>query len=583
MAAILALLALPSACADDDGLPPEPDPPVDPVTPQTCEWGEVPGGACLVVGVPEELCAEGFVPDERGGCRAILPDLPCPPGQIAVPGDATCRALEGCGEAIYGEIAVEPDTEYVDGAYAGGDSDGTIARPWTTIADGIEAAEPTAIVAIAAGTYVEHVWSGGKSVRIWGRCPDLVTIQGPEPGVPVVQLSEGGAPALRGVAVTGGSIGVFSSAVESATVEGVRVWGSPYGIGAAPQLGPTSLIVSNALVEQIAHSGILVEGSPAIVRRTSIRHTGATSNEPRAIHAQLGAEIDVEQSLFESNQTLAVNALASRVTLTGTVVRDTLPESPDGRGGVSMGLYPGPGGERSSGALIGSLIEGFPEFGAFAQGSDLEVRHTTFRAPRPGPATGVGVGVALGSTLTLEASLFDENRDSSLLIQESTATVTAALARDAGGFGALIRHGASAEIRQSRFDSMAAAGIYVLGATATLEDLLVVGTLPDPMTGQYGDGIVVGVGLDDGLPGAATISRVAVEASARAGITNFGSFVSLAEVSLACNPIALDGETGAGLDFAFEEAGEVACGCAPEVETCLVQSSMLAPPDVGEL
>ena len=42
----------------------------------------------------------------------------------------------------------------------------------------MDAAAPGAIVAIAEGTYAGDLVVGGKAVRLWGRCPSLVSIEG---------------------------------------------------------------------------------------------------------------------------------------------------------------------------------------------------------------------------------------------------------------------------------------------------------------------------------------------------------------------------------------------------------------------
>src|SRR6185369_521075 len=52
-----------------------------------CPPGETPldNGGCQPAGVPPEACGQGFEPDGQGGCNAILPPDPCPPGLMAVP------------------------------------------------------------------------------------------------------------------------------------------------------------------------------------------------------------------------------------------------------------------------------------------------------------------------------------------------------------------------------------------------------------------------------------------------------------------------------------------------------------------
>src|SRR5262245_22622469 len=136
------------------------------------------GDQCLRPGVPPDACAPGFEPDGASGCRAILPAEPCPRGTMATPGATACTEVAQCTGGKWGAIPVEPSTEYVDGTYAGTDSDGTEAKPWRTIQDAVDAAAPSAIVAVAEGHYPGDVLMVGKPVRLWGKCPALVEISG---------------------------------------------------------------------------------------------------------------------------------------------------------------------------------------------------------------------------------------------------------------------------------------------------------------------------------------------------------------------------------------------------------------------
>src|SRR5262245_12038184 len=99
------------------GLPPD----------MPCPPGETPlaGGGCQPAGVPPEACGQGFEPDGQGGCNAILPADPCPPGLMAVPGDTKCHEVAPCDSGDYGTIPIDATTQFVNGAYAGNDSDGT--------------------------------------------------------------------------------------------------------------------------------------------------------------------------------------------------------------------------------------------------------------------------------------------------------------------------------------------------------------------------------------------------------------------------------------------------------------------------
>ena len=81
---------------------------------------------------------------------------------------------------------------------------------------------------------------------------------------------------------------------------------------------------------------------------------------------------------------------------------------------------------------------------------------------------------------------------------------------------------------------------------------------------MYGDGLAT-----------ASISRIAD--SQRAGIGNFGAFVTMESNDLACNVIHRDGEAVATANFELDDRAGNVCRCET-IETCKVVSTMLQPP-----
>src|SRR5262245_47679263 len=108
-------------CATDET---ETVPPVEPVVCEPLELA-LPDGRCVRPGMTPEDCLEGFAHDGEYACLPVLPGEPCPEGQMAVPGEAACRPVMACSEGKWGDIAIEPTTEHVDGSYTGLDSDGS--------------------------------------------------------------------------------------------------------------------------------------------------------------------------------------------------------------------------------------------------------------------------------------------------------------------------------------------------------------------------------------------------------------------------------------------------------------------------
>ncbi|HZO17279.1 MAG TPA: hypothetical protein VFB62_28575, partial [Polyangiaceae bacterium] len=184
------------------------------------EWQR--DGECIPAGVPPDDCASGFVPGDRS-CEPILPVAPCPLGLMAVPGEESCRPVAPCAAGTWGDIPIEPSTEHVDGSYANLDSDGSALKPWTTIQAAVDAALPGAIIAIAAGGYVEDVRVSGKPVRLWGVCPFLVELAGTgaEQAALLVFAGASGTE-VRDLAIVGDLDGVGVSGSRDVLLE--RVW-----------------------------------------------------------------------------------------------------------------------------------------------------------------------------------------------------------------------------------------------------------------------------------------------------------------------------------------------------------------------
>ncbi|MBW2524772.1 MAG: hypothetical protein JRI23_11380, partial [Deltaproteobacteria bacterium] len=197
------------------------EPPADEPPPGGCEGGQLSlvEEECVPVGAAPASCAAGFVFD-AGGCEPVLPPASCPPGQLAVPGETECRLVAPCGEGTWGDIPVDETTHFVDRSYTGGASNGTAEQPWTGINDAVEAAPPGALVAIAAGRYQEDLYVL-KSLRFWGRCPELVEIAGA--GVEVGALDIRGPDSeVHTLAITGPGVGYVQTTATGVLVD--RVW-----------------------------------------------------------------------------------------------------------------------------------------------------------------------------------------------------------------------------------------------------------------------------------------------------------------------------------------------------------------------
>jgi hypothetical protein len=127
---------------------------------------------------------------------------------MALPGESACRPVKACAAGRWGDIERDAGTQHVDGSYAGNDSDGSEQRPWVTVADAIMAAPAGGLVAIAAGSYAENL-ELFSPVRLYGVCPELVSIVGVADEPTIVLRSNADGAVLNGFGVTGTATAVL--------------------------------------------------------------------------------------------------------------------------------------------------------------------------------------------------------------------------------------------------------------------------------------------------------------------------------------------------------------------------------------
>jgi len=560
MLAALALLS--GACGDEEETGRRQPPPNSPACAPPYL---LPSGKCLETGVPADACAEGFEPDEQQGCVPVLPADECPPGQIAIPGDKECHELAPCPEARYGDAPVDATTEFVDAAYGGNDSDGSSDKPWKTIAEAIGAAAPTAVIAVAAGTYKEGFPSQGKAVRIWGRCPRMVEIVGQAVGYATVELSNGNGAELHTLSVSGASYGVNVTGATGVVLDRVRIHDTVNeGIFASNQLGPAAVSVRGCLVERAVSIGIAADHATVSVEDSAVRETLDAGTAPEdkgfAVYGLGGSHVTVTRSLV-SKAYAGVGVNGSEGSVDGVVIRDTQ---------VAVSDIAVPNQPRKL-SLGGSVIERYGQYGVFTD-ADVTVTTTVFRDVVPSPEVVAPTAVALnkGATGSIEDCLV-ERAAAGLVVRAASATAKGTAFRDGTLPGAIVVDGSTADLQSSTFERSTVAGILLQASSATLHEITVRETAAKD--GFYGDGVVIRLGSID-------ISAARIDDNARCGASNFGGTMRIGDVGLECNLVDLDGEIEDGSQFTFEQTGKLTCGCDDKTKDCAVQTSNLAAPSI---
>ncbi|MBW2528869.1 MAG: right-handed parallel beta-helix repeat-containing protein [Deltaproteobacteria bacterium] len=569
-------------------------------------------GSCQPAGIAPDGCAEGFVHDGDAGCEPILPANPCPDGQLAVPGESECHPVMDCGSGKWGDIPVDAATIYVDASYGGGTSNGSEAQPFTTIGDAAAAASGGALIAVAAGSYPADVLIE-KPLRLWGVCPERVALVGQGTAVGALEIHTGASGSeVVGLAITSEAnpASIAVSGVEDVTLE--RLWlhdGSGRGINVQNDLGPTSLTIRDTLIERSHDIGVYVSGAEAtltglVIRDTLPRQSDQTSGRGIAIvpdpSSNAPTTANVTGSLVERCHELGVYVSGSEATLTGLVIRDTLPRQSDLAFGRGIGIQLASStGTSASVSISGSLIERSHDIGVFVGASQatltgVVVRDTMPDASsqssgrsidiQPDPATGAP------STAIVESSLVETSREVGVFVGASEATLTGVVVRDTlprtsdqgAGRGVHIQQdpwtGAPSTVRitGSLVERCHDTGVVLVGSQATLTGIAVRQTLAQASDGLFGDGIVI---VSDDTLVTSSIESCLSEANARAGLSNFGAEVALGATALLCNALDLVGEPYLEQPFSFDDRGGNACGCDDAIDTCQAATAGLTPPE----
>lgn len=559
-------------------------------------------------GIDPAACGVGFVPDGASGCDAVLPDMPCAEGQIAVPGDTVCREVAPCDAGRWGSIPLDASTEHVDRAYTGGNSDGSAARPWLSVQAGVDAASPGAIVAIADGRYAEDV-AISKPVRLWGRCPAAVEIAGTgieQAAVFIRAGADGGE--VRDLAITGAAQAIIVSGSEAVRFD--RLWihhSEGVGLVAQDNLGATSVEVSGSLVEQARGIGIYNAGAAAMVEASVVRDT-----RPQAIDQRFGRGIAVEDhpgttgqsqltlqgSLVERNRENGLYVSGSDATVDSSVISDMLLQESNQMGGRGVHVNADVNGVATTALLQRSIIvrsrgAGVLVEGAVASLDRMVVRDTISEVGVTVDGTGVlALDAASGTraSVQLDASVVERNHGFGIFAMGSEAHITGVIVRDTQPRGSDQRAGrginiqddpgsgirSNAEVRGSLVVNSRDGGIVLVDSDAVVDATIVRATEAQLSDGAFGDGVLVAV--ETGADTLMVLTRSQIERSARAGVAAFGATIDMGATLVDCNAIDLNGESFQGRDFQFSDAGGNRCGCEAVRRDCTALSSGLNAP-----
>jgi hypothetical protein len=571
-----------------------------------CEPGtlELDDGTCRSAGMTAEDCAEGFVHDQDA-CRPVLPAHRCFFGSMALLGEQECRPIAPCGSGRWGDIPTDGSTQHVDRSYQDGGSDGSAQAPWTSVQQGVDAASPGAIVAVAAGSYTENLVIE-TPVTVWGRCPELTTITAPSQWL-VWVTADGSGTTIRGLELRGGQIGL--SAYESdVTVEQVWLHGASLIGVQVIGLGNVEVAhtVRGSLIEDVSEAGVLVNGASLEISDSVVRlvrlPTGPTSGGCVYLQTDLDSGTvstgRVVRSLIEECENGGIVALGSTLDVQDSVVRG-VSFNANGANGIGIdGVADDTGpGIASHVSVAGSYVERVEGMGVAAFGATLQMERTVVREVGPedpvGKLTGGVVGNSqggIGSDVMVEALVVEDClglgvvqlggslEARSVVIRRLTPIDIQAGAR---GFSLELPAGvahATATIAGSTISDVASFGIEAHGDVGVTLDSVLIQSVAAGLDARFGDGVLLAAGAAP-APLSAELRRVRIDAPSRAGVSAFGATVTLTDCELSCAPLWLNAEPWLGLESSISDGGGNGCSCNGETAQCQVSSTQLSPPE----
>jgi hypothetical protein len=429
----------------------------------------------------------------------------CPAGTFAVPteGCVPIDGAAGCGAAPWGAIADGANTIWVDPTYAGGGSDGSKAKPVTTIGEALTLAPEGGRVALAAGDYPESL-APIKSVEVVGRCASLVKITG----------VTGAGPTATSVLLTSTPAGV--------TLRNLQISAAATGI-VVKDSATTKVTLDGVWINKATRDALLVNGSKVVV---DVKHSlfqgtlaDAAGTLGLGVDVSGGATVVVDSSAVIDNLTTGISATnaGTKLTFTNGLVEGTSVEPSDG--------FYGYGASANLGALVitGSALVANQTYGAIAYygGGTLSVTGSVVEKTKPDATSDLAVGVdaELGAAIDITRTailgsraggVISSGKGSQITVDQTLIADTTAQAVSLSGAGIEVDSGAAVHVTNSTLARNKGAGIGVFGKSTTIDATacLIEGTTL-ASTDLFAPGVIVQTGSTATIDNSALVTNVA--------------------------------------------------------------------------
>jgi hypothetical protein len=388
-------------------------------------------------------------------------------------------------------------------------------------------------------------------------------------------------------------------------------WGVGLILWRDEDTGPADVTIRGSVIADNFLSGIYGGGSELNVEGTVVSDTKAMASDGAAFGRGIQMNHDegasstttVAYSVIERNTKTGILSWGSSLTLEGTVVADTQPspvanEDGDTRGrGVDVESYLGVGQVE----IRGCRIEGNIEFGVAMFGGVGTVEGTLIRDTRSTDDEGAHWGWGLfiapwydeRPTATLRHSVIEASHEAGIYLNRGELLVEGVIVRDmqpspSNAYAyAISAHSwdvidpserSQLTVRGSVVEDAVLAGLLLYDADAVVEGLRIENATS--AGDLFGDGVIL---LGSPTPSSLLMTSSVVGDHARAGISAYGSNVSIGNNWFRCNAFDLTAETLGDNLAEFDDAGDNLCGCGAELSnTCKSVSTMVAPPEPVE-
>lgn len=350
-------------------------------------------------------CSEGWRRLDDGTCDPML-RTDCPDGSSPLPGGTCTRtALSDCPASEYADPGPEALGAAIVHVRADADAtvaDGSAARPYASLAEGMMHAANGGWVLVAAGEYGGRFGAPtGQTTHVLGVCAARVTLRGPAP--------------------TSNGQATLAAAGEGTVldVQGVTVTGMRNGVQASDR---ATVLMAKSVVTSNIDRGITAIGAGTQMLLTeSIVQNTRRLHDPSvfALDVHEGARVRLEGVVVTRNNSVGIFAdgQGSQVEIVGSVIQSTLLDSTGS--GRLWGLFVGEGVTlHARGVLVADNAVGIYASGS---GALAEVTRSIIRGGRRMPSGNgySGLLVAQGAILRLTDVLVTENIDLGMSVQGS--------------------------------------------------------------------------------------------------------------------------------------------------------------------